>query len=99
MTKQAAIFRRVSIGQGCFLVLIMAVKTKFLRFLFALNVMEAAMDIIVGKGRCRLFGGTKQQDEDSCPDKNKQYVADKQFMIFYWFHWLEVTVYDAVNNQ
>jgi hypothetical protein len=39
------------------------------------------MDIVMGKGRCGLFGGTKQQDEDSCPDKNKQYVADKQFMI------------------
>ena len=77
VAKETAIFRRMPLGKRGLLILVMAFETEFFRLLFALDVMETAMDFIMGKGRGRLFRCIEKKNKDSCEKENKQAIADK----------------------
>jgi hypothetical protein len=71
VAKQTAILRRVAIWQRCFFILLMAFKAEFFSLLFTFDVMEAAMDVIVGKRGGRFFGSVEEEDKDACADNHK----------------------------
>jgi hypothetical protein len=71
VTKETTIFGRVPIRQRCFFVRIMAIETVFFSLFFTFDVMQAAVNIIVGKGGGRFFGSIEEEDEDTCADYYK----------------------------
>lgn len=86
VAKEAAIFRGMPLGKGGLFILIMAFQAEFFRLLFSVDVMETAMDFIMGKGRGRFFRCIEKKNKDSCENENKQAIADKQFTTLVMFH-------------
>lgn len=86
MAKETAIFWGMPLGKRGLFILIMAFQAGFFRLLFPFDVMETAMDVIMGKGRGRFFRCIEKKNKDSCENENKQAIADKQFTTLFMFH-------------
>lgn len=86
VTKEAAVFRGMAIRKRGLFILIVTLQAEFFRLFFSLDVMETAMDFIMGKERGGLFRCIEKKNKDSCENENKQAIADKQFTTLFMFH-------------
>jgi hypothetical protein len=81
MTKKTAVFGRVSNWKRCFFILVMAIKAEFFSLLLTLDLMESAMDLIVGERGGRLFRGVEEEYQNTAAEEDKQYITDQQFRL------------------